>query len=101
MKRDGWYGFRFVQADQAKDVPGLQEIADHVAHRGMPPGTPVFYAFKRTDAGYPDVCIGLPVDRATVTEVQRGNRTIVLELLDGLEDAYEQFMEQVKAGKEG
>ena len=99
-KRDGWYGYKFIQADQAKEVPGLREIADAVTYGGMPPNTPVFYAFRRTDAPYPDACVALPVDRATVTAVQRGDRTTVLELLDALEDAFDQWFAQVRAGKE-
>lgn len=99
FKSENWYGFKFIQADQAKDVPGLREMAASAAFGLLAPGHPVFYAHRRTDAPYPDVVVGLPVDRATVTEVQRGNRAVVVELLDALEDAYAQFIESVQAGK--
>jgi hypothetical protein len=95
-----WYGHRLISADAAKDVPGLKEIADLVTFGRLPPSTPVFYAFRRTDAPYPDACVALIVDARTVRDFERGDDTTVLELLDGLEDAYEQFMARVEAGKE-
>lgn len=96
---DGWFGYRFVQADQAASIRGLEEIAALVAAGKMLPDAPVFYAYKRPDGGYPTVCIGVPADREEVLAMQRGDREAALDLLDALQEAYDGFMAQVKRGK--
>lgn len=98
-RADRWYDFRFIQADQAKDVPGLREIADRVTFGGLAPNTPVLYAYRRTDAPYPDAVIGLPVDHATVVDVRNRDADTILGLLDALEDAFGQWFSQVVAGR--
>lgn len=96
---DGWYGVALIPASDAAGVTGLEEIAALVAAGAMTPDTPVFHATKRTDAPWPDVLVGVPLEVADLHAWQRGDRTVARDVVEALETAYQDFMRRATSGK--
>src|SRR6266540_1953335 len=96
---DGWYGMRLIPASRATEIRGLAEIAAMVAGGAMPGDTPIFVATKRTDAPWPDVVVGVPLTVAELAAWRAGDRTVARDVVEALEEAYDAFMAQVKAGR--
>ena len=95
----GWYGLRFIDADQAVHVRGLGEIAARVAVGALPPRTPIFVGYKRMDAPYPDAVVAVPTDEATARATMAGDVATLADLLEALEDALVGFLHQVTLGR--
>lgn len=94
----GWHSFKLIQADQAHEIKGLEEIAANVRAGNIAPTTPVFVATHVGEGGYKEVRIGVPLEHEEVTAWRRGDRSMAREIAEALEDAYEGFMAQVKSG---
>lgn len=95
----GWYGLMIIDASNAEQHRGLQEIAAMVRAGALAPDTPVIVGTKRMDAPYPDVVVANPTDEASARAVMAGDPSVLADLLEGLEETLEDFLAQVKANK--
>jgi len=89
---DGWYGFRLIQADQAQDVPGLDELARYVDRGMVPRAARYLVAYRRLDAPYPDAVIAVQLHPRTAEDWRRGDTAAAHEVAEALEHGYRTLM---------
>ena len=96
---EGWYDLRVIPAGNAAGTPALVEIATMVERGVMPPDTPIFVATRRTDAPYPDIVVGVPLTVAELQAWRNGDRSVTRDIVEALESAFADFMQQVQENR--
>lgn len=94
-------GFRvayLIQASEAADVPGLGDLAQSVRDGLIPPTTPEVVAVHDATGGYPPVALALPVGNADAALLIAGDLATAHDVLDALEEAFDGFLAQARAG---
>lgn len=96
---DGWRSVTLIPASNAHHVPALAEIAVRVERGLMPGDTPIIHATKEVGGGYPDVLVGVPLTVEELRAWQHGDRSVARDVVEALEQAFDEFLEQVKADR--
>lgn len=96
---DGWREVTLIPASGAHEVRGLEEIAALVAAGVMPPDTPVVHAVKEVGGGLPAVRVAVPLALEELVAWQHGDRSTSKDIVEALEAAYDDFLEDVRANR--
>lgn len=99
MTPDGWYGLEVISAEDAVHRRGCAEIAALVRVGALRPKAPVFVAYHRSDAPYPDVCMALPVEEEEARAIMAGDPETLAGVLEQIVEAHAKWLTQVKRGK--
>lgn len=95
----GWHAVALVQADQAQHVPGLQEIGAHVRAGTIRPDTSILHALRDPGGGYPAVRAAVILTDAEVLALRHGDASVARDVVEALEEAYDELLTNAKEGK--
>lgn len=96
----GWSNVRLIPASNAHETRGLEEIAAMVRIGSLAPDTPVIVATREVGTGgLPPVVVAVPLSVEELRAWQHGDRTVTRDVVEALDGAYEDFLEDVRTDR--